>query len=603
MEHLDITPRLADFRAATGDRISSLLRFVFKPLFWMAQGFAFLAMLVRNAFSRMVPYVSSPMFATSILLFIVFNRMLAFANPREPIVLSWKKLLILRGTAIAILGYPASYLWEIFQGQPVDTKWFYEKMNYAVIMSSAIELFSGLLEGKMPISDWGYSQPELSGIFQEIISESAPGLSPFSGQMACFTALVLVSQALSHVIGLFRLQRYQLIPSTIMGVCFIAYFLNSQLNTGPLKSGFIYIAVSYVRFGTQIIMLAVSAICWSIYWVAVAFVGDRSKMVAKRSFIVRLSSTFYELVLTIGYGALAASVDKTYLHEAASMNWPLATWLDKIYANDKNKIRATAPDGSVMVLHGNPSNPYAHEVRDAPRTDRENIKLEQARFAQIGYPTVKWIKSAHQFAKALATVIYLRVRDLIRSVPSRPVDAAPPPTLVLCDRIYKSLDSDPSSAYYGLLSGATLPEVDDSADFVPSDEFTDASDSGIDDSGDDYDDDISMCAENILGSTHSDHGVELVFAHMNSERVITRQSYLESLDPDRELVKVISELRRGADMTKCTICLENPRQVVLWPCRCLALCDECRLTLSARRFKNCVCCQQRVHSYSKVYLP
>lgn len=512
-------------------------------------------------------------------------------------------MLALRGTAIAILAYPASYLFDVYDGKPIPVKSFCQSMNNAVMMSSAIEIFSVLLEGKVPVFEWGYSQPELSWLFQEIASEFVAGRTKVPKDVAIFSALVAVSQISSHLMGLFRLQRYQLIPSSIMGVLFLLHFVYLQVNGGLLKNIFAYTMLSYIRFGPQVVMLTISAVCWSFYWIAVAFVGDRSKMIARGSFAVNLSSTFHDVVFRMGYGALAASVDKTYLHEAASMHWPLATWLDKVDQSSKLKIDAVAPDGSRMSLHGQPSNPYGNEVQDAPRIDSEDVKSEQAHYAQMGYQTIKWIKSTLQFLKALVLVAYLRARDLIRSVPDRPANAAPPPTLVLCDRIYKSLDTDPANEYGRLLSGATLPEVDDSVDFVPDDGFTDASESELDESDSEYGDDISMCAENILGGAHDDHGVELVSAHMNSERVITRQAYFESLDPNRELMGLISELRTGNDMSKCAICLENPRQVVLWPCRCLALCDDCRLTLSARRFKNCVCCQQRVHSYSKVYIP
>ncbi|KAF9918564.1 hypothetical protein BX616_007864 [Lobosporangium transversale] len=53
----------------------------------------------------------------------------------------------------------------------------------------------------------------------------------------------------------------------------------------------------------------------------------------------------------------------------------------------------------------------------------------------------------------------------------------------------------------------------------------------------------------------------------------------------------------------CVVCQSEPRGVLLRPCRCLALCNECREILASRRFKQCPCCRADVQGFSKVYLP
>ncbi|KAG1728615.1 uncharacterized protein EDB91DRAFT_1060458 [Suillus paluster] len=56
----------------------------------------------------------------------------------------------------------------------------------------------------------------------------------------------------------------------------------------------------------------------------------------------------------------------------------------------------------------------------------------------------------------------------------------------------------------------------------------------------------------------------------------------------------------------CVICTVEPRQIICWPCRCLALCDDCRENLASRSSASthtCPCCRRIVDGYSKIYIP
>jgi len=56
----------------------------------------------------------------------------------------------------------------------------------------------------------------------------------------------------------------------------------------------------------------------------------------------------------------------------------------------------------------------------------------------------------------------------------------------------------------------------------------------------------------------------------------------------------------------CVVCTIEPRDTILWPCRCLALCNECRESLASRLAANdhlCPCCRRRVEGYSRIYVP
>ncbi|KAF8466182.1 hypothetical protein BDZ91DRAFT_725708 [Kalaharituber pfeilii] len=58
----------------------------------------------------------------------------------------------------------------------------------------------------------------------------------------------------------------------------------------------------------------------------------------------------------------------------------------------------------------------------------------------------------------------------------------------------------------------------------------------------------------------------------------------------------------GVGMGMCVICHTNPRTIVLWPCRCLALCEDCRVALAMRNYGTCVCCRREVGGVSRVFV-
>lgn len=53
----------------------------------------------------------------------------------------------------------------------------------------------------------------------------------------------------------------------------------------------------------------------------------------------------------------------------------------------------------------------------------------------------------------------------------------------------------------------------------------------------------------------------------------------------------------------CVVCQSSPRSIIVWPCRCLSLCDDCRVTLAMNNFDKCVCCRRDVGSFSRIFVP
>jgi hypothetical protein len=59
----------------------------------------------------------------------------------------------------------------------------------------------------------------------------------------------------------------------------------------------------------------------------------------------------------------------------------------------------------------------------------------------------------------------------------------------------------------------------------------------------------------------------------------------------------------GSEGPQCVVCQLSPRTVLVWPCGCLSLCDDCRVGLASKNYTACVCCRTSVVAYSRLYVP
>ena len=59
----------------------------------------------------------------------------------------------------------------------------------------------------------------------------------------------------------------------------------------------------------------------------------------------------------------------------------------------------------------------------------------------------------------------------------------------------------------------------------------------------------------------------------------------------------------GAGGPQCVVCQSAPRTILAWPCRCLSLCEDCRVSLAMNNFATCVCCRQEVVGFSRLFVP
>ena len=59
----------------------------------------------------------------------------------------------------------------------------------------------------------------------------------------------------------------------------------------------------------------------------------------------------------------------------------------------------------------------------------------------------------------------------------------------------------------------------------------------------------------------------------------------------------------GASGPQCVVCQSAPRSILVWPCGCLSMCDDCRVGLAARNYTKCICCRTDIAAYSRLYVP
>ncbi|KAB8298183.1 hypothetical protein EYC80_001928 [Monilinia laxa] len=74
--------------------------------------------------------------------------------------------------------------------------------------------------------------------------------------------------------------------------------------------------------------------------------------------------------------------------------------------------------------------------------------------------------------------------------------------------------------------------------------------------------------------------------------IISRRNYQKATKEPASWMQGASGM--GENGPQCVVCQSSPRSVIVWPCRCLSLCDDCRVSLAMNNFDKCVCCRRDV---------
>lgn len=186
-------------------------------------------------------------------------------------------------------------------------------------------------------------------------------------------------------------------------------------------------------------------------------------------------------------------------------------------------------------------------------------------------------------------------------------------------------EDDSDELYARFLRGDPLGD-DSEGEFQPgADMSLDSSSDEDDDREEDDADAVDLYADLATNQSNASSQLEpqLLMAHMASpsSAALTRRRYSRLLrqgSPGEEDWDDYIEQRRRAKLaarpprgeadsrSECVICTVEARCIVCWPCRCLAMCDDCRANLASRSSASqhmCPCCRRTVEGFSRIYIP
>lgn len=202
------------------------------------------------------------------------------------------------------------------------------------------------------------------------------------------------------------------------------------------------------------------------------------------------------------------------------------------------------------------------------------------------------------------------------------------------EKLAKSVDKDTDDYWGGLGQGSRLHDEGQSDMSEDEDEWED--------------DELSEEAEQIEGGelltlarvdVPDEDFSNVLMAHLSrneQQGVLTRRGYRQLLggrsraeEEASRLIDIIRERRTAPASTEndserermrlCVICYIEDRTIICWPCRCLALCDGCRIAIvtrppprhfesafessQARPTHTCPTCRTPVTGFSRIYSP
>ncbi|KAF9227586.1 hypothetical protein BS17DRAFT_773994 [Gyrodon lividus] len=275
---------------------------------------------------------------------------------------------------------------------------------------------------------------------------------------------------------------------------------------------------------------------------------------------------------------------------------------------------------------------FTNEIKSVKVTSTEgDLWLDMTwyrEFARFGVGVVRVIKRLFQLFRSI-----MRGRSRLRSQLSADMQGTASPLDLL-----QGEQEDEEDVYDRFIRGEQVSD-DEYDEYEPTTRSrsesigstSSRSDSAEDTAHDDQFETVGLYAD-LSSATSVSASASLLLAHMadNSSSPLTRRRFnrlvsgssLHSLDNNsRDEWAEVARARRTSASTassapteesldearrNCVICTVEPRQIICWPCRCLALCDDCRENLATRSSASkhtCPCCRRNVEGYSKIYIP
>jgi len=596
-------------------------------------------------------YLVSPYAGACMTMAIILNRTVVFASSRRNVDrLSTVPKMTLRIMSLAVL---TKALWDIFiqftitnpglkrivGGLVADSvpevHVFLWRIFISLCISQFLETFVSITSNQSALNDTGLTLFEHSLAFQECQSLSQP-----SSQLLVICLFSIVHQLVIHTLGITNQKRYQLIPSTLLGVSFLVFYCYN-IYTGGLIFFPTVVVLSVIP---QFLVFTIIFICLVIYYAAVLVNQDSSGLTyttmiqnLKSSINLQMNDDFHSTLMRFGNIMFNAVENEEYVNELSDLTLPSKTYLES---------------------SGHLVSAYLNNVQTNPELLADQGK--KLTKPEDGLRQASFVKRTITCFKLIAKMFGLVFKKKKDAKPSTEINSTNKSTLFLHDYNAEVTETN----YKTYLSNEftnLLPENDTSEDFIyesesdidPLDFDSDVEDieefetpgylssaamARLHDSGamgnssarstPEYVSNKIVKAKAIDELIDSSELLNLISpkdfeqvstlnslrTHMLQDKRLTRRSYSE-INQDELLKEVILENRNyhhhqhnhnneeEPQELACVVCQTNNREIIVWPCKCFALCENCRISLGVRGFSICVCCRRKVDGYSKIYIP
>ncbi|GME78625.1 unnamed protein product [[Candida] boidinii] len=213
----------------------------------------------------------------------------------------------------------------------------------SLCLSQILETFISVTSGNDPSVENGLTLFEYSLAFQEV--QSAKRLSV---ELIIITIFSILNHLTIHLLGLFNLEKFRLIPSTIIGLSTLSYYFLTILNGKIMQIPFIII----MGYLPQLITLFIILMCLSIFILVAIFKGSLTDLNLTtisnnfESFNINLSDDFYTALINSGTFLITATGKNSYFKEFNSVNLPLTTWLEFKNSDDFKNMNSSIINNS-----------------------------------------------------------------------------------------------------------------------------------------------------------------------------------------------------------------------------------------------------------------
>lgn len=506
----------------------------------------------------------------------------------------------------------------------VDFSFFLGRTFTVFAWSHCVETFVTTTTNLKPLEESDYTIFELSIQFY-YLCQRTPNIELVKEHLSDFL-MALFGRLLIHSVEMFDIRRFRLLGSTLLNFINICYLVTkiklSGLESLPVSTRLRHFPKIFSLF---LIILSIISYYLACLVRKNPFSSRKydSKELQFYSFMhnwwnhlnctgeEEFSSVVSKLALLLCSGT--ESMNKGVHREFSSLNAPNSIHHSYIISGYMNRV-STIPDD--IGVGESPENTPAQ--KSGANTFVTRVKL-----------SFTLIKEGFLFFFKNRFVIRER-RD--RSKSSKGKSKVKDYNKFVTDNNYARFLTKPSSNLAVESSIALLPEEDPSEDYVPDDFETDE----LDESNFDVEEFGGTITEESIGNEilniitpMSTQNLQqdmkwlistwsILSCAVNQNARLTRSQY-SNLNPEGILSEVVLEKSihfkpsdvegekvmednesEGDIQLACVVCRINPRNVVLWPCRCFAICEDCRISLGLRGFKSCVCCRSDVHGYSKL---